>query len=100
MPTVLTESLKLYCVIFGQFTVLVRTFGRDTHGSFLNLFRHSAGRVIGQLQRPLPTQDKKIQKYEDNHHSLSVISTHDLSVQAIKAYSDRAATGTDHYVIS
>jgi hypothetical protein len=45
--------------------------------------------------RPLPAQDSTAQKDEDNIHTFSGIRTHDINVEAIKAYaSNRAATKT------
>jgi hypothetical protein len=43
--------------------------------------------------KPLPTQESTTQKDKDKHPCLSRIRTHDLSVQAIKAFaSDRSAS--------
>jgi hypothetical protein len=48
--------------------------------------------------RPLSTQNSTTRK--KNIHAVSGIRTHDLSVQAIKAYiSDRAAAGTGHQAL-
>jgi hypothetical protein len=48
------------------------------------------------IEKPLPTHDNATRKDENKHHALSGNLTHNLSVQAIKAYaSDHAATGND-----
>jgi hypothetical protein len=79
------------------FTDLVRTFGRLTHGRFRNLLRQFVGFLWTSdrpVQRPLPIQDNATQK-DTKIHALSGIRTHDLSVQAIKAFaSDHAANRT------
>jgi hypothetical protein len=78
-------------------TILVRTLA-TSHQRFRNLFRHLVG-LLWTSDRPVAkastyTGQHTTQKDEDTH-ALSGIRTHDLSVQAIKAYaSDRAATGT------
>jgi hypothetical protein len=56
----------------------------------------SVGQAIRPSQRTLPPQTTQHRKTKTNVHDLSGIRTHDLSVQAIKAFaSDRAAAGTD-----
>jgi hypothetical protein len=89
-------------IIISGSTVLVRTLAAS-HGRFLNLFRHSLELLWMSDQavaKAYTYTGQHTQKDGTNTHATSGIPTHDLSVQAIKAFgSDRAATGTSipHY---
>jgi hypothetical protein len=91
------KALFHVIIIISGSTVLVRTLAAS-HGRFLNIFRHSLELLWTSDQavaKAYTYTGQHTQKDGTNTHATSGIPTHDLSVQAIKAFgSDHAATGT------